>query len=144
MRSRSSRSQIFFQIGVLKNFAKVKGKNLRWSLFLIKLQPQKSWKPANFLKRDSKTSEQVCRTPLNDCFWRCHAEFDVVIYIVYPAVITLYLKEHLEIRGYWRYVDIAHIISRHLQFDLIEIYLLIKQRLKCICVWSHNLWRIFS
>ena len=37
-RRRSSRSQMFFKIGVLKNFAIFTGKHLRWSLFLIKLQ----------------------------------------------------------------------------------------------------------
>ena len=37
-RSRTSRSQIFFKIGVLKNFAIFIGKHLCWSLFLIKLQ----------------------------------------------------------------------------------------------------------
>ena len=35
---RSSRSQMFFNIVVLKNFAIFSGKHLRWSLFLIKLQ----------------------------------------------------------------------------------------------------------
>ena len=35
---RSSRSQMFLRIGVLKNFANFTGKHLRWSLFLIKLQ----------------------------------------------------------------------------------------------------------
>ena len=33
---RGSRSQMFFKIGVLKNFANFTGKNLCWSLFLIK------------------------------------------------------------------------------------------------------------
>ena len=47
---RSSRS-MFFRIGVLKNFAMFTGKNLCWSLFLIKLQ---AWKPAILFKRDSK------------------------------------------------------------------------------------------
>ena len=41
---RSSRSQMFFKIGVLKNFAIFTGKSLCWSLFLIKL-----------LKRNSNT-----------------------------------------------------------------------------------------
>ena len=41
---------------------------------------------------------------------------------------ALKLKEQLEIH------DIAQIISSHLRFDLIEMYLLIKQGLKCICV----------
>ena len=35
---RSSRSQMFFKIGVLKNFTKFTGKELCWSLFLINLQ----------------------------------------------------------------------------------------------------------
>ena len=47
---RSSRSQMFFKIGVFKNFAIFKGKHLCRSLFLIKLQP---WRPATLLKRDS-------------------------------------------------------------------------------------------
>ena len=38
---RNSRSQMFFKIGVLKNFAKFTAKHLSQSLFLIKLQ---TWK----------------------------------------------------------------------------------------------------
>ena len=34
----NSRSQMFFKTVVLKNFAIFTGKNLRWSLFLIKFQ----------------------------------------------------------------------------------------------------------
>ena len=34
----SIRSQMFFKVGVLKNFANFTGKHLCWSLFLIKLQ----------------------------------------------------------------------------------------------------------
>ena len=37
-RLRSSFSEIFFKIGVLKNFAKFIGKHLCWRLFIIKLQ----------------------------------------------------------------------------------------------------------
>ena len=59
---RSSRSQIFFKIDVLKNFASFTGKYLCWSLFLnkaagppslflIKLQ---ALRLASLLKRDSK------------------------------------------------------------------------------------------
>ena len=48
----SSHLQIFFKIGVFKNFANFTGKHLRWSLFLIKL---KAFKPATLLKRDSNT-----------------------------------------------------------------------------------------
>ena len=35
---RSSRSRMFFKIGVLKNFVIFTGKHLCWSLFLKKLQ----------------------------------------------------------------------------------------------------------
>ena len=48
-RFRSSRSQIFFKIDVLRNFT---GKQLCWSLFLIKLQERKEtgkrWKKTVF------------------------------------------------------------------------------------------------
>ena len=46
---RSNRSQIFFKIDFLKNFA---GKYLCWSIFLLKLQ---AWRPATLLRRDSNT-----------------------------------------------------------------------------------------
>ena len=49
---RSSRSQIFFKIGVLKDFGDFTGKNLCWSLFLIKLQ---AWRPSTLLRRDCNT-----------------------------------------------------------------------------------------
>ena len=49
---RSSRSQMFFKIVVLKNFAKFTRKHLCWSLFSIKLQ---ALRPATLLKRDSDT-----------------------------------------------------------------------------------------
>ena len=39
---------MFLKIGVLKNFANFSGKNLRWSLFLIKLQVLG---PATLLKK---------------------------------------------------------------------------------------------
>ena len=38
--SRSSHSQMFFEIGVLENSAIFTGKHLCWSLFLIKLTPE--------------------------------------------------------------------------------------------------------
>ena len=49
---RSSRSQMFFKIAVLKIFAIFTGKHLCWSLFLIKLQP---WRPTTLLLIDSNT-----------------------------------------------------------------------------------------
>ena len=44
--------KIIFKTGTLKNFAIFTGKQLCWSLFLIKLRP---WRPATLLKRDSNT-----------------------------------------------------------------------------------------
>ena len=49
---RSSRSQIFFKIGVLKNFSNFTRKHLCRSFFLIKLQTR--W-PAILLKADTNT-----------------------------------------------------------------------------------------
>ena len=50
---KSSRSQIFFKIGVLKNVAIFTAKHMCWSLFLMKLQ---AWRAATSSKRDSNTS----------------------------------------------------------------------------------------
>ena len=47
---RSSRSQMFLKIGVLKKFAIFIGKHLCWCLFLIKLL---GFRPATLFKRDS-------------------------------------------------------------------------------------------
>ena len=47
---RSSRSQMLFKIGALKNFAIFAGKHPCWSLFKMKLQ---AWKLATLLKRES-------------------------------------------------------------------------------------------
>ena len=49
---KSSRSHMFFKIGVLNNFTNFTGKYLCWSLLLIKLQV---FRPATLLKRDSNT-----------------------------------------------------------------------------------------
>ena len=50
---KSSRSQMFFKIDVLKNLAMFTGKHLCWSYFLIQLQ---GWRTTILLKRDSSTS----------------------------------------------------------------------------------------
>ena len=49
---KSSRSQMFFKIGVLKHFALFTRKDQCWNYFLIKLQ---GCRPAILLKRDSNT-----------------------------------------------------------------------------------------
>ena len=63
---RSSRWQMYFRIGVLKNFAIFTGKHQCWSLFLINMQ---AWTPATLLKRDSNIGfflwnlQKFLRTP---------------------------------------------------------------------------------
>ena len=52
-KSKSSRSQMFFEINSIKNFAIFTGKHLCWGLFSIKLQ---AFRPATFLKRDTGVS----------------------------------------------------------------------------------------
>ena len=47
-----SRLQMFFKMGVFKNFANLTGKDLCWSLFLIKLQASRQ---ASLWKRDFNT-----------------------------------------------------------------------------------------
>ena len=49
---RSSCSQVFFKISVVKNFTIFTEKHLCWCLFLIKLQ---AWRPTTLSKRDSNT-----------------------------------------------------------------------------------------
>ena len=46
--ARSSRSKMFFKIGVLKNLVMLTGKYMCWSLFLIKAASLKAW---NFIKK---------------------------------------------------------------------------------------------
>ena len=62
-KNRSSRSQMFCKIGVLKIFAIFTGKYLCWSLFLTKLQ---AWRPAILLKRNSN---------LGVCLWILQKNF---------------------------------------------------------------------
>ena len=56
---KSSHRRYSLKKGVLKNFANFKGKQLCWSLYLMKLQ---TWRPAALLKRDSNTDIfcQIC------------------------------------------------------------------------------------
>ena len=66
-KGRSSRSQMFFKIGVLKNFANFTGKHLCWSLFLIKLQAlfnKVSCGISQFFKNTSFFTEHLQRLSL--------------------------------------------------------------------------------
>ena len=63
-RFKSSRSQMIFKIAVLKNFTKLTGQKLCWSLFLIKLQ---ALRPATLSKRDSMEISMETLTQLFSC-----------------------------------------------------------------------------
>ena len=66
-KSKSSRSQIIFEISSIKNFAIFTGKHLFWGPFLIKLQ---AFRAATFLKRDHNTgvSCEYCKLFKNSFF----------------------------------------------------------------------------
>ena len=66
---RSSRSQMFFKIVLLKSFANFIAKLLCWSLFLIELQ---AGGPAILLKIDSnaRVSYETCKSFKNTFFYR--------------------------------------------------------------------------
>ena len=50
---KSSHSQMFFKMGILKNFAIFTGRHLCWRLFLTKLQ---AWRPETLSESDSTTA----------------------------------------------------------------------------------------
>ena len=78
-KSKSSRSQLFFELNRIKNLAIFTGKNLWSGLFLIKLQ---TFRPAAFLKQDSNTGVSCgyCEIFKNSflektffgCFWQSY------------------------------------------------------------------------
>ena len=59
---RSSRLQMFFNTGALKNFAIFTGKHLCWNLFLLKLQ---AWRPPTQV-----FSCKYCEIFKSTCFYR--------------------------------------------------------------------------
>ena len=82
--SKSSHSQMFFEISSLKNFTVFTGKHLSWGLFLIKLW---AFRPTNFLKRDSNTgvswwyckfSRVVFLYTSGGCLWQSYQQYSNV------------------------------------------------------------------
>ena len=94
---RSSRSQMFFEIGVLKNFAIFTTKHLCCILFLIKLQA--SW-PATFVKSNSSTSVflWILRIFKNTYFEK-HCERLLLIHNIYSKDTTCYFYRNKGKRG---------------------------------------------
>ena len=61
----SSRSQVLDGIDVLKNYAKLTGKHLCWSVFLIKLQASNLCS-ATLIKAELSLSKKTCFICLNE------------------------------------------------------------------------------
>ena len=102
-RCRSSRSQMFFRIGVLKKFAMFTEKHLCWSLFLIKLQDFRCF-PVNIAKllRAAFFIEHLQyifkKTLLNICYNnRCHSlyhSFSLVLLVVVICCALVFIRYH--------------------------------------------------
>ena len=83
--NRTSCSQTFFKIGVLKNFVIFTGKHLCWSLFLIKLRVFSSSNTGVFL--------WILRTRapfLQSTYWWLLLNKDPIIHIIQPGIETLF------------------------------------------------------
>ena len=101
---RSSRPEGFCKISVPKNFPKLTGNYLCWSLFLINLQA----KPATLLKRDSNTSVflWILRDFWEDLWWLLLTYLHSLFFI-YPIFlqqssqrqVKLIIKFHLHYSG---------------------------------------------
>ena len=96
---RSSRSQMFFQIAVLRNFAELSRKCLCWSLYLIKL---KAWRPEFLLK---KTPTQVFSCEYFEIFKNCFFIEHLLFIILFQNFMWLY--DSLDVFGYK--IDIFYI-----------------------------------
>ena len=90
---RSSRSQMFFKIGVLKIFVIFTGKRLCWSLFLKRLQHRCF--PVNIVKFFKKVSISIA----NLCHLRSKGNRIFFLYVLYKVlfqkkkVVKIYLDE---------------------------------------------------
>ena len=85
--SRSSRSQMFFKIDVLKNFSIFTGKHLCWSLFFIKL----------FIKEESPTqafSCEYCEILMNRFFYRTPSVAACGFHVGFIIDLFFFLKVH--------------------------------------------------
>ena len=85
---RSSHSQMFFKIDVLKNFANFTGKHLCWSLFSIQLQALRS---APLLKRDFNMLDSNVMTYMFSCEI-CEIFKITFFYRTPPVAASIYCK----------------------------------------------------
>ena len=108
--SKISRLQMFFKIGVLKNFAIFTGKNLCWGLFLIKLQV---WGPeALFKKRIQHSCSPVNIANFNNTFFYRTTPVAASVYLVVYFEIprnTLLIWLVCQLIPYWNMIILFHL-----------------------------------
>ena len=118
-------SQMFFKIGVLKNFTICTGKHLCWSLFLMKLQ---AWRPATLLKIDSNTGVYL---------WMLYCEIlKTPFFIEHLCWLLLYFRNQ---KFLW-----SKTIALYEKCPITEFFL-IRIQSKCgkirprkkLCIWTH-------
>ena len=80
---RSSRSQMFFKIVILKKFAELPRKHLCWSVFLIKKQ---AWRPA-YLSKKKETTIQVFSCEYCEFFKSFFIEHLIILITHYANVV---------------------------------------------------------
>ena len=80
---RSSRSQMFFKIVILKKFAELPRKHLCWSVFLIKKQ---AWRPA-YLSKKKETTIQVFSCEYCEFFKSFFTEHLIILITHYANVV---------------------------------------------------------
>ena len=125
---RSSRSLMFFKIGVLKNVGNFTGKHLFWSLFLTKLQALLFLKPraCNFIKKETPTQVFFCAI----CYIFKNTKLEEHLRTSAPAHRTLWLK--IRYTHTFRNLDsigLFEVMTKH----IIEIF-----------IWSYLSFTVFE
>ena len=111
---KSSHLQMFFKIGVLKNFAIFAGKHLCWSCFLMKLQ---AWRSAILFKRDSNTGVflWILQNFQEQLFWRASTNgcFSVSNHKVSNKYWAYFLNQKHDVGWFLlrRFVDLVRLYS---------------------------------
>ena len=95
---RSSRSQMFFKIAVLRNFAELSRKCLRCSLYLIKL---KAWRLAFLLK---KAPRQVFSCEYFEIFKSCFFYRTPPVHYTFPKFYVMIWFFRLHWVQYWHFL----------------------------------------
>ena len=133
MSCRSSRSQMFLKIDVLRNFASFTRKHLCWSLFLIKLQPKfiknmfftehLQWLLLGFLQQNNLIFSVITITlGYNQIFsWKC-------VNYYHPPYINIFISYQKYVYLVQKFCSLSHkspnfLILASICFCIISIFL---------------------